>query len=67
MVTRSLVVYRPDPRLLSKLLKRYNGAVFAVVVVLKDSDGKRLGPIIREFKNRLDAEERNALVVVSGE
>ena len=62
---KALIAYDPDPRTLYKLLRRHQGIVLAIIVVLKDGDGKRLGPVIRELKQKLGAEQY-ALVVVRG-
>ncbi len=59
-----MVVYYPDVRWLYRLLKRYGDSVLAVVVVFKDGNGKRLGPVIREFKNKLGVEAHTNVFMV---
>ncbi len=61
---KALIAYDPDPRTLYKLLRRHQGSVLAVIVVLRDGDGRRLGPVVRELKQKLGAEQY-ALVVIN--
>ncbi len=60
---KSVIVYRPDPKQLSRLLKRYDSTIVAVVLILKDSNSKRLGPIIRELR-RAGLNSSEGLVII---
>ena len=61
---KAVIAYHPDAKQLYRLLKRYEGSVLAVVIVFKDGNGKRLGPVIREFKNKLGVEAHTNVFMI---
>jgi len=59
---RALIAYDPDLRTLYKLLRRHQGSVLAVIVVLRDGD-KKIGPVIRELRQKLGAEKYTLVAI----